>query len=84
MDDIKARIADCVAMVLRMDPENVKKLSGETSLTTIGIDSLNCIDVVVNIESNFNIEFDDEDLFMENLRTLDRLHNIVSKKLNCA
>jgi acyl carrier protein len=84
MDNIKVGIADCVAMVLQMDPENVKKLSGETSLTTIGVDSFNCMDIIVNIESHFDIEFDDEDLFMDNLRTLDRLHKIVSKKLNCA
>lgn len=84
MDEIKDKIADCVATVLRMEPENVKKLSGETPLTTIGVDSLNCIDIVINIESGFNIEFDDEDLFMDNFRTLNRLHQIVSQKLNCS
>jgi acyl carrier protein len=74
-------IVEIIANVLRIDLENIKKLAGEDPLNAIGMDSLNCMDIVVNIEEHFEISFDDEELLLENLNSINKLSAIVAHKV---
>lgn len=80
MDSYRA-IVEIVAMVFRLDSEKVRKMSGDEPLSTIGLDSLNCMEIVVNIEEEFAITFHDEELLLDNLNTINKLCGAVSKKL---
>ncbi|MCD1258643.1 acyl carrier protein [Paenibacillus athensensis] len=77
---IHDKISEIVAMVFRIDPENVKKMSGDELLSTIGMDSINCMEIVVNIEEEFSVTFNDEELLLDNLNTLNKLAQIVEQK----
>jgi acyl carrier protein len=74
------KIAEIVAAVLRIEPQQVLQLSGDDSLSSIGMDSLNCMDIVVNIEEEFSISFNDEELLLDNLNSINKLTNIVAQK----
>lgn len=74
------KIADIIAMVFRVEPEQIRNMSGDEFLGTIGMDSINCMEIVVNIEETFNISFNDEELLLDNLNTINKLTAIVEQK----
>ncbi len=78
--DTHEKIADIIAMVLRVEPEQVRRMSGDESLNTIGLDSLNCMDIVVQIEEEFGVTFNDEELLMDNLNSINKLSGILKEK----
>ncbi len=47
---------------------------------TLELDSLDYVDLVVSVESNFNVKLDAED-FLE-IETLQNFYDIIEKKLN--
>jgi acyl carrier protein len=79
--DLKEKITECIVDVLKVDREKVEKLSGDEPLRILGMDSLNCIDIVVGVEQSFDICFNDEELLLENINTLNKLCKIVQQKL---
>jgi acyl carrier protein len=79
--DVRATIIECIGKVLKTEDQAVQNLPGNESLRVIGMDSLNCVDIVVGIEQEFGIVFNDEELLMENLNTVDKLVSIVTTKV---
>ncbi|QMV40981.1 acyl carrier protein [Cohnella cholangitidis] len=79
--EIYGEIADIVGTVFRMEPESLRKMSGDAPLGTIGLDSLNCMEIVVHLEERFDIVFHDEDLLLDRLNTMNKLNEIVRRKL---
>jgi acyl carrier protein len=79
--EIWEKVADIVALVFRSDPALIKKMDGEAPLSAIGLDSLNCMEIVVNIEEEFSIAFHDEELLLDRLNTINKLCAIVEQKL---
>ena len=75
------QIADIVAMVFRRSPEQVQQLGGDEPLATIGLDSISCMDIVVQLEELFNVTFEDEELLLDNLNSMNKLHGLVASKL---
>jgi acyl carrier protein len=75
------KVADIVAMVFRSDPELVKRMDGDAPLSAIGLDSLNCMEIVVNLEEEFSVAFHDEELLLDRLNTVNKLCAIVQDKL---
>lgn len=59
-------------------PEDLKN---DTDLRTYGLDSLKTMRLLVEIETAFDIEFDDEDLNMEEFSSLDRIVNKIMELL---
>ena len=68
-------------MVFRVEPLSVKNRAGDLPLGLLGLDSLNCMDIVVNLEEEFNIVFQDEELLLDNLNTIAKLTAVVEAKL---
>ena len=54
-------------------------ITEETSLVELGIDSLMTVELVLGLEDAFNIQFNDWDLEMENLRNVRDIVNLVNK-----
>lgn len=54
-------------------------ITEETSLVELGIDSLMTVELVLGLEDAFNIQFNDSDLEMENLRNVIDIVNLVNK-----
>jgi acyl carrier protein len=80
--EIREKIINCVAFGLNTEAENVRSLSGDEPLRVLGMDSLNCIEIVVGIEQEFTICFGDDELLLENINTINKLCVIVEKCLN--
>lgn len=62
-----------------MEIEHPEELSLEEDLKEYGMDSLNAIELVVALELEFGIEFEEEDLLVDNLCTIQKLIDVVSK-----
>ena len=46
------------------------------------LDSLQIVELVVKLENEFDIEIDDEDLSMENMKSFDSIMNLVNRLQN--
>ena len=68
-------------LVLNCLDNNDKKISYDDDLRDFGMDSVNCISIIVEIEDFYHFEFADEDLVIENFMTVNRLSDYVSKKI---
>lgn len=79
--EIKEKIAAQIASVLRIDIEQVKNISEDENLNRIGIDSINFIEIIISLEDEYNIAFEDEELLLENLNTVNKLYKIISDKV---
>ncbi|WP_242292475.1 acyl carrier protein [Bacillus cereus group sp. BfR-BA-01441] len=51
------------------------------TLTSLGVDSLALIELVLRIETNFNVSIDYDELDMNDLETLSKLDNYISEIL---
>jgi acyl carrier protein len=55
--------------------------NGENLLDDAGLDSLDIMNVVVELEQAFSIEFDIEDIASENFQTLDTVVDLVQRRM---
>jgi acyl carrier protein len=78
----KEKVEEIISTALRIEPERVRQLPGDELLNTIGLDSLNCMEIVIQIEEFFEIAFEDEELLLENLNTLNKLMGLIESKLD--
>jgi len=51
-------------------------------LSALGLDSLKAMELIVELESFFNIEFEDEELLFENFNNVSKIVNRISEKVN--
>ena len=72
--DIKKTVSDILAK--RVDVSNLKE---EDSLMEIGLDSLDLVEVMLEIEDTLNIEFDSEEI--ANLTTLKSVLELINSKI---
>ena len=76
-ENIKSQINDFLVEEFEIDPELINpeaKLKDD-----LGLDSLDFVDVVVEIEDIFGIKLTGHDFI--NIVTLDHFHNLIIKKL---
>lgn len=52
----------------------------QKNLTDLGIDSLNALSIIVNLEEKFNIHMDDQEI--AKIKNLQELINLLSKTIN--
>lgn len=67
--------------VLEINVEKMTNVDGNDPLNDLGMDSLNCVDIVLSIEEEFDVIFNDEELLLENLNTINKLAETVEQKL---
>lgn len=79
--DIKEKITQTIACVLSLDPESINNMSEDQTLNSMGMDSLNSIDVVLSLEDEFGISFTEDELLLQNLNTINKLKQIIEQKL---
>ena len=74
-------IENCIAETLKKERQAIQELAKDEPMNVIGLNSLNFIDCIMNLEKVFNIAFDDEELLLDNLNTINKLSVIIEKKL---
>ena len=77
-------IREIVFSVLGID-SNITIVEDNEDLTKYGLDSMNVIQIVVELESRYDIEFPDEYLSIDSLITISDINNtlIEVKKYGC-
>ena len=55
------------------------ELTEDTDLTTLGLDSMTCVEVVVNLEEEFGITVEEEDLLAENMASIHCIKDLIQK-----
>lgn len=80
MTDIKSQLRSIIVQVLHLNQEPAS--IPESSLTaTLGLDSINSLELLIWVENHFKISIDDEDLSVALVDSLDVLAGYVAKKL---
>ncbi len=79
--DLVERIEKIILNILRIEPERIREISGDETLNRIGVDSVNFIEIVIGLEDEFNITFEDDELLLQNLNTINKLKNVITQKL---
>ncbi|GAA0133908.1 hypothetical protein YSY43_07480 [Paenibacillus sp. YSY-4.3] len=60
---------------------NPDDITNETDLDDIGLDSLNAIQLIVQLEDAFGMSIDDDELLYENFNTIPKIVDVVKSKL---
>ncbi len=75
------RIRNIVAEILRIDPTDAQ-ISEETNLYELGLESLNVVELLTQIEIAYDITIDVEDLSAELFNRFGTLVDFVQRKLD--
>ena len=73
------RIKEIIVTVLELSEDDAKQITEDTDLLEYGLDSMTCVEMVVNLEEEFGITVDEEDLLVENMSTITRIKDLVEK-----
>lgn len=76
---MEEKLRKIIAGALELSEEEVQNLDREADLMELGLDSMTCVEVVVNLEEEFGIAVAEEDLLVENMSTIARLQELVEK-----
>ena len=80
MMNIEQKLKNIIAKVATQDVD-AGNITEETILTSdLGYDSVQIIELIVELENEFNIEIDDDDLEIENLTIYNKLHEMIERK----
>lgn len=79
--DIEKKLKELIVDVATQDV-NINSINQNTSLTNdLGYDSVQIIRLIIEVESEFNIAIEDEDLEVENLINYYNLRNMIERKI---
>lgn len=73
------KLKEIVVNVLELPMDVADTITQDTDLQDLGLDSMTCVEIVVNLEEEFGITVDEEDLLVENMSTLSLLAGLVEK-----
>ncbi len=73
------RIKEIIVTVLELSEDDAKQITEDTDLLEYGLDSMTCVEMVVNLEEEFGITVDEEDLLVENMSTISKIKDLVEK-----
>ena len=79
MEFFKDDIYQILADVLVADFELIKHMNEKDDLVIYGLDSVSSIQLIVKLEDKYEIEFQDIDLSIERINTLDKLFCLLQR-----
>ncbi|MCG8501291.1 MAG: acyl carrier protein [Firmicutes bacterium] len=79
MNKMDAILKEMVLKFLETDAQMAENIDENEDLSEYGFNSLRAMELVVNIEDEFGIELEDEDLLIDNLDTIAKLRIVVRK-----
>lgn len=82
-NDIKDSIIKIIIENDILEKENIfEKIGEKTNLFDNGLNSLGVVELIVEIEECFDLEFLDEELNLDNFKDIISISNVVYKKVN--
>lgn len=78
VDEIRQKIQ---AVLLNVLPDvSPSDLSDEVDIFTLGLDSINAMTLIFNLQEAFGIEFDTSEINFENFQTIQDMVRLISSK----
>ena len=71
-----------IGVVREILGENDKRLAGDTKIESIGVNSIDYVKTLIMLETEFDIEFDDDDLVLDENTCISDLADKVCAKIN--
>lgn len=75
----KEDVYQVISDVLNIDTEFIRHMNEAEDLVVFGMDSVSVVQLVVNLEEKYEIEFQDEDMSIERLNTLNKLFSLLER-----
>ena len=75
---MREEIIEIISKKTNINPETI---SSDTDLTEFGLTSITLVNIVVDLEEKFDFEFDDEDLLLTKLNTIEKIEACIREKL---
>jgi acyl carrier protein len=72
---IKKNITKKVQELLEND-----KITEVDDLTSLGLDSIRSIELIVDLEADFDITFEDSELLLDNFKTIEKIEEMIHLK----
>ncbi|MCT0500553.1 MAG: acyl carrier protein [Lactococcus cremoris] len=69
-------------IIAKVSPLSASEIKDDDKLSSIGVDSLSIIEIIVGLEEKFNIEFDDSELNSEQLSSIPEILKLVNESLD--
>ena len=79
MDELQTKVMEIVK--INIETEEAQNATADADLSTIGMDSITFIRIVVALEEAFEIEVPDEYLLMAEMNTVEKMASIVADAL---
>lgn len=79
---MEKKVIKLLAEVLNLSYEKIAGINGDDNLIEYALDSLTAIELVVNLESEFDIEVDEDDLLIEKLDTINKIILLIKKYIS--
>lgn len=76
---MKERVIDLVKKVLALGEDYDASALEKSDLLVLGMDSIAAIQLIIMLESEFNIEFSDEDIMLHTVQSIDSIVSTIGK-----
>lgn len=76
---MEERLKEIVVSVLELSEDVADGLNEDSDLQGLGLDSMTCVELVVNLEDEYGITVEEEDLLVENMSTIALLEKLIEK-----
>lgn len=81
MNTTKENLYSEIREIIKDTLDTKKEIGIEEDLITVGLDSLNTVSLILELEDRFDIAFDDNELLTENFSSIEKIAtNILEKK----
>lgn len=80
-NELKQKCREIVSSILELDDD--MNLSLNDDLSSLGLDSMKSVELVIELEEVFNIIFEDEELITDNFSSIKKIVDRIQVKLGC-
>ncbi|NOQ70380.1 MAG: hypothetical protein GQ574_00135 [Crocinitomix sp.] len=77
---MKERIKQGIAVVKKVEVKELDFGNDTDLIEEVGLTSIQIMNLIFYLESEFNIIFDDDDLDLENFQTINNIEKVVNKQ----
>jgi Acyl carrier protein len=76
---LREKLKDIICEYTFIERNELESIDGDDLLTQIGLDSINIVYIIGEIESEFGFSFQDEELVLDNFETFNKIIDLISK-----
>lgn len=84
MNEIQDRIKHVIIKAMRLNHKTPADIIGKNLPEELGISSVDALEILIGIETEFDITIHDEDLNQNLIASCDSLQHYIEKQLACA